>query len=340
VAGWRAVLAAGGWSIDEISLASEPRPRPCDLVLRVAGFARGNAALESVTWSACDLRNRLAAGSYDIVVVVSVRAWLPDMAESTVPVVLDLVDQLSENYRQRAQVASGARRAALSALGHQHARIERRLSTLPSSIHLVCAGYGEAAKLGATWLPIFLTHLPERAANNAPDHDCAFIGSLRYEPNLDGLRLLAESWPTNRRLLVAGANPPPEVLKITTLKGWTLVADFDDVGAVLARTRLTVAPLRIATGLQIKVLEAAARAMPQVVTTVAGAGFEPDFIETVEPERFVSNVLERLDDPEGLAREAVARRQTVADRYLPATMARRLDELIASERLPAPAHGL
>jgi Glycosyl transferases group 1 len=331
VAGWRSVLRTGGWTVSEISLASEVPPRPDDVVSRTGSYARGHAAIESVTWSARGLRRRIAAAKADLIVVVSVRAWLPEIADGPTPVVLDLVDRLSDNYRQRAQVATGVRRAALSTLAHQHARIERSLALLPAHVHVVCAGHAEAAGLGATWLPIFLTTMPTAVDTRHADHDAAFVGSLRYEPNIDALRLLAQSWPSDCSLLVAGADPPPEVVELAGRHGWTLMPDFANVEDVLSRARLTVAPLRIATGLQIKVLDAAARGMPQVVSAAAAAGFEPGFVDATPAEHVVETALRLLDDPSSLIPRAAERRTAVADSYLPSALAARLDELLTAE---------
>jgi Glycosyl transferases group 1 len=325
VAGWRAVLVAGGWNVDEVSLAECTDWRP---VSRIGGFVRGDAAIESATWSANCLRRRLAEIRPELIVVVSVRAWLPDLSLSRTPIVLDLVDRLSENYRQRAHVASGARRVALGALAHQHRRIEQRLGSLPPTVHLVCAGFGEGLSLGATWLPIFLTEMPAPVDLSRADHDAAFVGSLRYEPNIDALRLLAETWPQNRRLLVAGADPPDEVVRIARLHRWTLLPNFSCIEDILERSHMTIAPLRIGTGLQIKVLEAAARGVPQIVSSVAASGFEPGFVTATEPLQIVTEVVAALNDRSAVQQQASDSRSAVAERYLPSPLADRLAMLL------------
>jgi glycosyltransferase involved in cell wall biosynthesis len=330
VAGWRAALAAGGWDVDEIALSALSRPSPGDLVGRFRTFAGANAVFESVSWSWNDLRRRLSERKVDLVIVVSARAWSPEIAHFAPAVVLDLVDPLSVNYSQRAHVASGLRRVALRSLAGQHRRVERRLPALPDNVVVVCAGRGDAALLGATWLPVFLTAMPAVVHPAGADHDAVFIGSLRYEPNIDALHVLADTWPTNRRLLVAGADPSDDLASLIRKAGWTLLANFERVDDVLARAHLAVAPLRIATGLQIKVLDAASRGVPQLVSTSAGAGFEPGFVEAVEPAQLAALAVQQLHDLDALRAQAAARRETVRDRFLPTAMARQLDELLAT----------
>jgi glycosyltransferase involved in cell wall biosynthesis len=329
VAGWRATLAAGGWDVEEIALSALGHPSPVDLARRLGTLAGADAVFESVSWSWNGLRQHLGERKADLIVVVSVRAWSPDIADFASAVVLDLVDPLSVNYSQRARVASGLRRVALRSFAGQHRRVERRLPSLPDNVFVVCAGRGDAASLGATWLPVFLTDMPAPVDTTRADHDAVFIGSLRYEPNIDALHVLADTWPNDRRLLVAGADPSDDVAALIRKAGWTLLANFDSVDQILAGAHLAVAPLRIATGLQIKVLDAAARGVPQLVSTSAAAGFEPGFVETVEPEQLAALAVRQLDDLDALRAQAAARREMVRDHFLPTAMANQLDELLA-----------
>jgi glycosyltransferase involved in cell wall biosynthesis len=333
VAGWRAALAAGGWEVDEIPLAEVRRPSPADLVRRIGSLAEAGAVVESATWSWRDLHRRLADRRPDLIVVVSVRAWLPDIADHAPAVVLDIVDPLSTNYAQRAHVATGLRRVALRSFAGQHRRVEQALPQLQNNVLVVCAGRTDAVSLGVTWLPVFLTHAPALVTTSAADHDAVFVGSLRYEPNIDALHVLADTWPADRRLLVAGADPSDDLADLIKRAGWTLVANFATVDDVLSRARLAIAPLRIATGLQIKVLDAAARGMPQLVSTSAAAGFEPGFVEAVQPMQLAAHAIRQLDDLDELRRQATRRRDVVLDRFLPAAMATQLTDLLAT-RLP------
>ena len=125
---------------------------------------------------------------------------------------------------------------------------------------------------------------------------------------------LARLWPRvlarrpGTTLLVAGADPTPEVRRRCAENGWTLVADFADLAAVAGRARVAVAPLDYTAGIQIKVLDAADFGVPQVVTAAALRGLAPDLPMTpvdTDPE-IAAELCRLLDDPDQ-ARDAAER---------------------------------
>ena len=96
-----------------------------------------------------------------------------------------------------------------------------------------------------------------------------FVGMLNYFPNSDGVCWFAESiYPELRRrdpdleLLLVGRNPPRTVQELDKHPGVTVVGAVDDARPYLAAARGVVVPLRIARGIQNKVLEALAMGKP------------------------------------------------------------------------------
>ena len=114
---------------------------------------------------------------------------------------------------------------------------------------------------------------PQPAA--AKEYDVLFCGNMAYHPNVDAacwlaqdiLPLLRQQHP-NARLLIAGTTPAPRVLALAsaavTVSGW-----LPDIRAAYAAARLFVAPMRVGTGLQNKLLEAMSMELPCVTTTLA-----------------------------------------------------------------------
>jgi sugar transferase (PEP-CTERM/EpsH1 system associated) len=93
----------------------------------------------------------------------------------------------------------------------------------------------------------------------------AFTGVLSYFPNSDGVIRFAEAvFPELRRrdpdleLFLVGRNPTRGVIRLAQKPGITVTGTVDDVRPYLAAARAVIAPLRIARGLQNKVLEALA----------------------------------------------------------------------------------
>jgi sugar transferase (PEP-CTERM/EpsH1 system associated) len=106
-----------------------------------------------------------------------------------------------------------------------------------------------------------------------------FTGTMDYWPNVDAVTWFADSvLPTiqarhpGTKFVVVGANPAPAVQKLAGRENVEVTGRVADVRPYLAHAALVVAPLRIARGIQNKVLEAMAMARPVLATPQAFAG--------------------------------------------------------------------
>lgn len=113
-----------------------------------------------------------------------------------------------------------------------------------------------------------------------PGH-LVFVGVMDYYPNIDGcvhfiddvLPLVRKSFP-DVQFTIVGSRPTPEVLALGEKPGVTVTGFVDDTRDWLKRAAISVAPLRIARGIQNKVLEAFAMGLPVVGTTSATQGVD------------------------------------------------------------------
>lgn len=110
-----------------------------------------------------------------------------------------------------------------------------------------------------------------------------FTGAMDYRPNVDAALFFAGSvMPLLRRLIpeikfyVVGSNPRPELLALAERDGIAVTGRVADVRPYLAHADVVVAPLRIARGIQNKVLEAMAMAKPVVASREALVGIDLD----------------------------------------------------------------
>ena len=118
----------------------------------------------------------------------------------------------------------------------------------------------------------------ERPFKDAGPH-LVFTGNMDYWPNADAvIWFAADVMPLLRaarpglQFHVVGANPGPDVQRLTSLPGVSVTGRVPDVRPFVAHADVCVAPLRIARGIQNKVLEAMAMARPVVATPGAFEG--------------------------------------------------------------------
>ncbi len=129
----------------------------------------------------------------------------------------------------------------------------------------ICVGETDAAwlrRMGVTRVHVVPNGvtLPESAPPESDEPVLSFTGTLDYHPNVDPALFAARVvFPHVRaalpeaRLLIAGRRPVPEVEELAALPGVEVVADVADMRAVLARTRVGLAPMRAGSGIKNKV---------------------------------------------------------------------------------------
>ncbi|MFO8155042.1 MAG: glycosyltransferase, partial [Thiohalospira sp.] len=154
-----------------------------------------------------------------------------------------------------------------------------------------------------------------------------FTGAMDYWANVDAVEWFAQvilpavqARVPEAVFVIVGARPTPAVQRLARLPGVYVTGSVHDVRPYLAHARVSVAPLRVARGVQNKVLEAMAMAVPVVATPEAldGLRWEPDagVIAEQDPHAFAQRVAGILADDSGLRRsQAAAARAWVCTHY-------------------------
>ena len=116
-----------------------------------------------------------------------------------------------------------------------------------------------------------------------------FTGAMDYWPNADAVVWFAnEVFPSIRaqrpqaQFWIVGSNPAPEVRKLAALDAVKVTGRVPDVRPYLAHAGAAVAPLRVARGVQNKVLEAYAMARNVVLTSASANGLQPTAFSTAQ----------------------------------------------------------
>lgn len=137
-------------------------------------------------------------------------------------------------------------------------------------------------------------------------YDILFSGNLNYPPNIDAsiflvkeiLPLVFKEMP-NVKVLIGGANPGKKVQSLQSknvdIRGW-----INDIRDYYKISKVFIAPMRIGTGLQNKILQAMAMKIPCVVSSLAAKGLSnnsKDFILIADtPNEFKENILKLLNN--------------------------------------------
>lgn len=113
-------------------------------------------------------------------------------------------------------------------------------------------------------------------------YDVVFTGNMAYPPNVDAAVYLAKEimplvWKKipDARILLAGACPAKKVLslqsKLVEVSGW-----MDDIRDSYSIAKVFIAPMRIGTGLQNKLLEAMSMKIPSITTPLANEALQAE----------------------------------------------------------------
>ena len=150
-----------------------------------------------------------------------------------------------------------------------------------------------------------------------------FTGAMDYSANIDAVTWFAsEVLPRvlavrpDTRFYIVGMNPAPAVSALGS-HGVTVTGTVLDVRPYVQHAAAVVAPLRVARGIQNKILEAMAMARPVVISTAASAGVsgEPgrEYEVAESPEEFAQKVLAVLQPEAGADIGQLARARITSD---------------------------
>lgn len=215
--------------------------------------------------------------------------YLP--AEPRRRVIMDFVDMDSAKFAAYAEAAKGplrwilAREARLLMAyeGAVAARADASLfvSEAEAGLFRRCTS---AERVYAIENGIDTAHFDPSADFERVDAGAAlivFTGQMDYRPNIDAVTWFAEAiLPRVRaahpeaRFAIVGRSPTDAVKALGKAEGVIVTGEVADVRGWLAAAAVVVAPLKLARGIQNKVLEAMAMARPVVASVAAAEGVD------------------------------------------------------------------
>jgi sugar transferase (PEP-CTERM/EpsH1 system associated) len=273
------------------------------------------------------VREGLAARNYDLIFVFS-SSMAPYVEGTSPPVILDMVDVDSDKWTQYARHTPAPASWLWLAEGKKLAKCEENW-TRKFSMTLLCTGAEvEILKrnLPNERIEALENHLDTNYFNPAGIEVTSkiaalqpyviFTGSMDYFPNIDAVTFFYQSvFPRIReqmpeaRFVIAGRNPSREILRIARDPAVLVTGTVSDMRPYLLGASASVAPLRVARGVQNKILEAMAMGVPVVASGVAAKALPKDLLPAIrvedDPERMANFLIEQL------RRELPATRPTI-----------------------------
>jgi polysaccharide biosynthesis protein PslH len=175
-----------------------------------------------------------------------------------------------------------------------------------------------------------------------------YIGSLLWPPNVDGICwFIREVWSRvlaaapAARLDIVGKRPP-SIIRAFQSASINVHGYVKDLEPILAESAVCIVPLRAGGGMRVRILEAWARGLPVVSTTIGAEGIEVRDGENIlladSPADFASALIGLLNDQPRAERIGAAGRRWVRSRYNWRAVYQRFSavhEAVAAQRVPA-----
>lgn len=184
------------------------------------------------------------------------------------------------------------------------------------------------------------THLLQPVTRQPGSLNIMTMGTLHYPPNADGIRWFAQDvFPLVRQqipqatLTIVGKNPPADFLQLQErYPGVITVTGYvSDLTPYLEQAAIMVVAVRAGGGMRVRILEAFARGLPVVTTTIGLEGIDARPGEEVlvadTPQDFADSVAGLLIDSALQTNLAVRGRQLAEQRYDWQVILGKMDEI-------------
>jgi glycosyltransferase involved in cell wall biosynthesis len=257
--------------------------------------------------------------------------WEAARSFAAAPKILHLHNAEPELIRRAALGMRGVRRA-LAMLEYERTRAYLRMAVRDADeLHVLSADdLGALAASGIrhrttrTFLPAVAVSSNVVPPFRSRDATALFVGSLSWIPNHEGLAwFLRSSWPNCSpvgALHVVGTGAPSSLVTLARACPRTIVHGFvEDLEPHYSRARCLVAPLLSGSGIKIKIINALARGLPVVTTSIGCEGF-PDrggggVVVADDPRAFSDAVDALVSNEDRWTRASAAARQYASTHF-------------------------
>lgn len=181
-----------------------------------------------------------------------------------------------------------------------------------------------------------------KPVDSLKENKICFVGSMQYIPNSEAaiyfatkvFPLVKKSIP-DAKFKIIGANPRKDLFEaVKGVEGVEITGKVDDMREYMKDCKVSVCPVKIAGGIQNKILEAMAMGIP-VLTTPEGAegiGVSEEVLEVVNSdEEYARKVIELIKNEQKSCEISKKSRDFVVDNFSWTKVGDKLDELIKED---------
>lgn len=261
--------------------------------MAVAGSIAMGRTMSEGAFQSIEMARTLAdwamSSRYDRIMVSSsaMVQYLDTPGLNATPAVVDLIDVDSEKWFSYARSSRPPLNWLYALEGRRLRRVERDLKPTVTSIVVVsddeASLYRRVCKdtsVHAVGNGVDTQYFAgDRPSGSDSPPSCIFVGAMDYPPNIDAAIWFTQNvWVDVRRqfhdarLFIVGREPARLVRNLTAVPGVDVTGTVPDVRPWYSKATVAIAPLRIARGIQNKVLESMAMRLPTIVSPQALCG--------------------------------------------------------------------
>jgi sugar transferase (PEP-CTERM/EpsH1 system associated) len=258
------------------------------------------------------VKNKLREKRFDLIYIYSSSMAQYVLEAKSTPKLMDFIDVDSEKWFDYATSATQPLKAIYYREGIRLRSFEKNVASLCDRTIFASAKEANlfsriAPDVCSIALPNGVDLEPEDHLSRARGNKLVFIGVMDYLPNVDAmLYFTREVFPliqkeiADAELFIVGRNPCPKISALRRLRNVTVTGSVEGIEPYLRDAAASVIPLRIARGIQNKILEAMAHGVPVITTSAALEGMEAepgaDVLVGDDPRAFAEMTIAVLKD--------------------------------------------
>lgn len=230
------------------------------------------------------------------------------------PIVIDFCDATSMRIKDRMKFDTFSKRIMLKRRYKNFREIEQKMINKTPHVAFISCRDRDANmenRDGIRIVPIGVDlDFWKRRTNEPQKNTLVFTGVMNYRPNEDAAHYLIDKilplvrpYVPDLEVLIVGRDPTEALVeKGKKFDDVTVTGFVDDVRDYLEKASIFVAPVRYASGIQNKVLEAFAMELPVICTTAVAEGLKFDDADETpihvanDPKPFADKVVNLLSD--------------------------------------------